>query len=290
VAHSVSLESRERQCTWPTVLSVVPTTHRAVLQDGPRLYETFREKKDGCIKVVLRFTIRIQNVVSWMRHGLGGVMRDSRFKSSAILLFAEIRPHSGTVCLPKRRWTIRTTITAAAICTLLVCFARGTPVMARGGHGGGLGMHGGRMGDSGLLTPIYVLIVVSKITDAVVFKATMSGLTTPSAAFVGHLAVDEDKSAAWEGTASEHIVMIQFDNPDAAQAWKSSDAFKSFDADLHRSSESSMQLLQGLPMPIARGLGGDRRGRGFDQKAFEPNVKDYDQMLNNKLHSICKGC
>src|ERR1700710_694270 len=28
-------------------------THRARLQDGPGLYETFRDKKDGCIKVVL---------------------------------------------------------------------------------------------------------------------------------------------------------------------------------------------------------------------------------------------
>jgi threonine dehydrogenase-like Zn-dependent dehydrogenase len=28
-------------------------THRAKLPDGPGLYETFRDKKDGCIKVVL---------------------------------------------------------------------------------------------------------------------------------------------------------------------------------------------------------------------------------------------
>jgi hypothetical protein len=34
------------------------------------------------------------------------------------------------------------------------------------------------------------------------------------------LAVDEDKPSAGEGTASEHIVMVQFDSPDAAQAWK----------------------------------------------------------------------
>jgi uncharacterized protein (DUF1330 family) len=129
-----------------------------------------------------------------------------------------------------------------------------------------------------------------KITDADVFKATTSGLMTPSAAFAGRLAVDEDKPAAWEGTAPEHIVMIQFDSPDAAQAWKNSDAFKSFDADLHRSSESSMQLLQGLSNPIAHVFGAGGRGHGLDPKAFESNVKDYDQMLNNKLHSICKGC
>ena len=29
-------------------------THRASLQEGPELYKTFRDKKDGCIKVVLR--------------------------------------------------------------------------------------------------------------------------------------------------------------------------------------------------------------------------------------------
>ena len=29
-------------------------THRAPLEQGPELYKTFRDKKDGCIKVVLR--------------------------------------------------------------------------------------------------------------------------------------------------------------------------------------------------------------------------------------------
>jgi threonine dehydrogenase-like Zn-dependent dehydrogenase len=29
-------------------------THRASLEEGPQLYKTFRDKKDGCIKVVMR--------------------------------------------------------------------------------------------------------------------------------------------------------------------------------------------------------------------------------------------
>ena len=29
-------------------------THRLPLEDGPRAYKTFRDKKDGCIKVVLK--------------------------------------------------------------------------------------------------------------------------------------------------------------------------------------------------------------------------------------------
>jgi threonine dehydrogenase-like Zn-dependent dehydrogenase len=29
-------------------------THRAPLEDGPALYKTFRDKEDGCVKVVLK--------------------------------------------------------------------------------------------------------------------------------------------------------------------------------------------------------------------------------------------
>jgi threonine dehydrogenase-like Zn-dependent dehydrogenase len=29
-------------------------THRASLEQGPDLYRTFRDKKDGCIKVVMK--------------------------------------------------------------------------------------------------------------------------------------------------------------------------------------------------------------------------------------------
>jgi threonine dehydrogenase-like Zn-dependent dehydrogenase len=32
----------------------VVITHRASLEEGPELYKTFRDKKDGCIKVVLK--------------------------------------------------------------------------------------------------------------------------------------------------------------------------------------------------------------------------------------------
>ena len=223
--------------------------------------------------------------------------------NSAAALSAEIRRRSDPVC-SNRRWRVRfqelknwsASFGAAAICILLVCVACVTPATARGGHMhgmGGFGMHEGhRMGmgaGGGLLTPTYVLITVSKITDAEAFKVTVRDLMAADAAFAGRLAADVDKPVAWEGTAPEHVVMIQFDNANQAQAWKSSDAFKKFDAELHRSSESTMQLVQGLPTPAARGIGGGRRGRGFDQKAFEPNVKEYDQMLN-KMHGICKGC
>jgi uncharacterized protein (DUF1330 family) len=156
---------------------------------------------------------------------------------------------------------------------------------------GGFGIHEGHgMGaGEGVLTPTYVLITVSKITDAEAFRGALRDLMGADTSFGGRLSMDTDKPVAWEGTAPEHVVMIQFDNPDQAQAWRSSDAFKSFDTELHRSSESTMQLVSGLPTRAAHGIGRGRIGRGFDQKAFEPNVKEYDQMLN-KMHGICKGC
>jgi uncharacterized protein (DUF1330 family) len=225
---------------------------------------------------------------------------------SAAVLSPELRRPDDRLCCSKSRWRVRfpelktwsASFRAAAICTFLACAAFGTPVMARGGmHGmGGFGMRGGHgmgeAGSGGLLTPSYVLITVSKVTDAEAFKVTMRDLVAANTAFAGRLAVDMDKPVPWEGTAPEHVVMIQFDNPDQAQAWKNSDAFKSFDSELHRSSDSTMQLVQGLPTAAARGIGGGRRGHGnarLDQKAFEPNVKEYDQMLN-KMNGICKGC
>src|SRR5450631_3984428 len=228
----------------------------------------------------------------------GGAMSDLKLApaDSAAVQSAEVGYRS--VSCSKRRWKVRSpdkissaSFRAAAICAFLDC-ASGA---ARGGHGmGGFGMHGGhRMGaggSEGLRTPTYVLITVSKITDEEAFKVTMRDLMAADTLVPGRLAVDMDKPVSWEGTAPEHVVMIQFDNPDQAQAWKSSDAFKSFDEELHRSSESTMQLVQGLPTPATRGIGGGRRGRGrFDPQAFEPNVKEYDQMLT-KMHGICKGC
>jgi uncharacterized protein (DUF1330 family) len=138
-----------------------------------------------------------------------------------------------------------------------------------------------------LVTPAYVLIAVSKVTDAEGFKKTVEDVATAAATFTGRMAIDADKPTAWEGTAPEHVVMIQFADIDQAQAWKNSDAFKSFDADLRKSSVSTMQMMQGLPMEVGRG---GRGGGRFDAKAFEPNVQDYDRLLDQRLKTICKGC
>jgi uncharacterized protein (DUF1330 family) len=185
-----------------------------------------------------------------------------------------------------RSWTDRFMRTAT-LCVLIGLLWSAPATGRGGGHGmGHSGFHGGRMGRGDhMMAPAYVLITVSTVSDADAFKKAIQGMTTAVAPFTGRLAVDAEKPPAWEGPAAEHVVMIQFADAEQAQAWKNSDAYKSFDADLRKSSASTMQLVQGLPAPEGRG------GRGrFEAKAFEPNVQDFDRLLNQRLKTICKGC
>jgi uncharacterized protein (DUF1330 family) len=138
-----------------------------------------------------------------------------------------------------------------------------------------------------MMAPAYVLITVSSVSDLDAFKKEIQDMTTAVASFSGRLAVNAEKPPSWEGAAVEQVIMIQFADADQAQAWKNSDAYKSFEADLHKSSASTIQMVQGLPLPEGRGA---RGGRGLDAKAFEPNVQDFDRLLNQRLKTICKGC
>jgi hypothetical protein len=150
----------------------------------------------------------------------GGTMSDRKSAklNLAAILSAEIRRRSGPAGCSEGRWRIRcpelkawsAPFRAVIIGALLVSVAWGRPAMARGGfmHGmGSFGMHGGPRtgshagGREGLLTPAYVLIIVSKITDAEAFKAAVRDLIATTAPFAGRLAADMDKPASWEGAA-----------------------------------------------------------------------------------------
>jgi uncharacterized protein (DUF1330 family) len=180
----------------------------------------------------------------------------------------------------------------AAAFVAMIGLALTPPAAARGGGGhgmGGFGFHGGgRMGRGDrMMAPAYVLITVSSVSDADAFKKAIQDMTAAVASSGGRLAVDSENPPAWEGPAPEHVVMVQFADAEQAQAWKNSDAFKSFDADLHKSSASAMELVHGLLMLGGRG---GRGGGRFDAKAFEPNIQDYDRLLDQRLKAICKGC
>jgi len=178
----------------------------------------------------------------------------------------------------------------AAACGAMIGLVWTAPATARGGgHGmGGFGFHGGgRLGQGDRMTATaWVLITVASVSDADGFRKAIQDMTAAVASFGGRLAVDAEKPPAWDGAASEHVVMIQFADAEQAQAWKNSDAFKGFDADLHKTSASAMQLVQGLPAPASHG----GRGGRFDAGAFAPNVQDYDRLLDQRLKTIWKGC
>ncbi len=181
-----------------------------------------------------------------------------------------------------------------ALVTLSSSLAGTALAAARGGFmhgGGGFRIHGGAATEHDALEmPAYVMVTVSSITNADAFKSTRDKLVATLASFTGRVVVDADKPVSWEGSSPpEHLLMIRFDTSDQAEAWKNSDAFKSFDDALHQSASPNIQVVQGLPMPVEHG-GRGGRGARFDAKAFQPNVQDYDRLLNNRLHSICKGC
>ena len=138
-----------------------------------------------------------------------------------------------------------------------------------------------------MTAPAYALVTVLAVSDADAYKKAIEDMMTGVAPFNGRLAANAEKPPAWLGAPADHVVMIQFADADQAQAWKNSDAYKAFEAGLQKSTASTIQLVQGLPVPEGRG---GRGRRGLDAKAFEPNVQDFDRLLNQRLKTICKGC
>jgi uncharacterized protein (DUF1330 family) len=159
------------------------------------------------------------------------------------------------------------------------------------GHVGGFGAGGGEGGHGAIVTPAYVLISTTVLTDKDAFASALHALPDAVLPFEGRVISDGESPPSWEGAAAVHATMIEFDSAEAAQRWKNSDAYKSFDEQLKKVSTSSILQLQGVPTARAPAMANARmHGRGgLDPKAFEPIVKEYDATLN-KMHSICKGC
>jgi uncharacterized protein (DUF1330 family) len=158
------------------------------------------------------------------------------------------------------------------------------------GHVGGFA--GGEGGHGAIMTPAYVLITTTALTDNDAFATALHGLPDAVLPFEGRVVSDVGSPPSWDGAAAAHVTMLEFDSADAAQRWKSSDAYKSFDEQLRKTSTSAIQQLQGVPTASPSAVANARmqgRGRGLDPKAFEPIVKEYESTLN-RMHGICRGC
>jgi uncharacterized protein (DUF1330 family) len=168
--------------------------------------------------------------------------------------------------------------------------------LARGGHIGSFGHigHGGFGGGAAgaIVTPAYVLISTTALSDKDGFANALHGLADAVLPFEGRVISDVDNPPSWEGTAAAHVTVLEFDSSEAAQRWKSSDAYKAFDEQLKTTSTSTIQQLLGVPTARPAAMANARmhgHGRGLDPQAFEPIVKEYDATLS-KMHSICRGC
>jgi len=218
--------------------------------------------------------------------------------------------HGGASVRMRRRATAISRAAAFGLAMALVA-SLSPPALARGGFGhmghlggaghvglghmghvGGFGARGGEGGHGMIVTPTYVLISATALSDKDAFANALHGLADAVLPFEGRVISDVDTPPPWEGTAAAHVTMLEFDSADAAQRWKSSDAYKSLDEQLKKASTSTIQQLQGVPTASPAAMANARMHglrRGLDPKAFEPIVKEYDATLN-KMHSICKGC
>jgi uncharacterized protein (DUF1330 family) len=214
--------------------------------------------------------------------------------------------HEAGTCVHMRRRAavlrpaaLTTSKLAAIGIAIALTLSASPPALARGGfghlrHPGGLGHIGhGRSTEGGraaIVTPAYVLISTSALTDKDGFANALHGLADAVLPFEGRVISDVDTRSSWEGTAAAHVRMIEFDSANAAQRWKNSDAYKNFDAQLRKASTSSIQQLPGVPTARPAAMANARmHGRGLDPQAFEPMVKEYDSTLK-KMHGICSGC
>jgi uncharacterized protein (DUF1330 family) len=94
--------------------------------------------------------------------------------------------------------------------------------------------------------PIYAVVDISEITDPESYKAIHAKSGTAVASFGGKFIVGTDKITAINGTAPNRFVVIKFDNPENAKAWRGSAAQKEVEAILKATTNSRLFLVEGL--------------------------------------------
>jgi uncharacterized protein (DUF1330 family) len=95
--------------------------------------------------------------------------------------------------------------------------------------------------------PTYVVVALRKINDPATFKAEVVDKSAAAMANSGgKYVIRTDKITALDGTPPQRYVLIQFDSPEKAQAWKTSELQKSVDAARMKTTDSLSFMVEGL--------------------------------------------
>jgi uncharacterized protein (DUF1330 family) len=95
--------------------------------------------------------------------------------------------------------------------------------------------------------PTYVVVALRKINDAATFKAEVVDKAAAAMANSGgKYVIRTDEITALDGTPPQRYVLIQFDSPEKAQAWKNSDLQKAVDAARMKSTDSLSFMVEGM--------------------------------------------
>ena len=95
--------------------------------------------------------------------------------------------------------------------------------------------------------PTYVVVALRKINDPAGFKADV--VDKAAAAMEGSggkYVIRTDKITALDGTPPQRYVLIQFDSPEKAMAWKNSALQKAVDAARIKTTESLSFMVDGM--------------------------------------------
>ncbi len=95
--------------------------------------------------------------------------------------------------------------------------------------------------------PTYVVVALRKINDPATFKAEVVDKAAAAMANTGgKYVIRTDKITAFDGTPPQRYVLIQFDSPEKAQAWKNSELQKAVDAARMKSTDSLSFMVEGV--------------------------------------------
>ena len=95
--------------------------------------------------------------------------------------------------------------------------------------------------------PTYVVVALRKINDPAAFKAEV--VDKAAAAMEnsgGKYVIRTDKITALDGTPPQRYVLIQFESPEKAMAWKNSALQKAVDAARMKTTDSLSFMVDGM--------------------------------------------